>query len=368
MKAVCSKENLLKGLNTVQSAVPVRTTLDILKCILIRAEQEKLTLTANDTTLGIETSVDALVFEDGVIALDAALFSSIIRKLPDSDVTIETGGADEVTISCEESKFSISGRDAESFIDLPNVSASAEVTVSQLTVREMINQVIFSIAESNLNAAMAGVYLEVIDNKIRMTTLDGHRISVRVNELNDTYEKVSSIIPGKTMKDLSKIIAGERDRTMNILFSKNHIIFKYENTTVVSRVIEGEYFKIESMLREEYETHVKINKKKLFESLDRSTLLINESDKKPVIMTIQDEIINLRLKSQLGSMNESIGIEKEGKDLKIAFNPKLLIDALRVIDDEEIDMYMVKYNYPCTIKDSAGSYTYVVLPVNFTEE
>ena len=132
MKAVCSKENLLKGLNTVQSAVPVRTTLDILKCILIRAEQEKLTLTANDTTLGIETSVDALIFEDGVIALDAALFSSIIRKLPDSDVTIETGGADEVTISCEESKFSISGRDAESFIDLPNVTTSAEITVSQL--------------------------------------------------------------------------------------------------------------------------------------------------------------------------------------------------------------------------------------------
>ncbi len=368
MKVVCSKENLLKGLNTVLRAVPVRTTLDILKCILIHAENDRLTFTANDTSLGIETKSEALILEEGTIALDAALFSSIVRKLPDADVTIESGELDEVTLYCEKSKFTISGREADSFINLPTIRTEGEVKVSQFTVREMINQVVFSIADSNLNAAMAGVYLEVFDNRIRMTTLDGHRISVRVNELNDSYDRMSSIIPGKTMSDLSKIIAGDRDREMRILFSRNHIVFEFENTKVVSRVIDGEYFKIDSMLREEYETHVKINKREFMDCLDRSTLFINESDKKPVIMTIGDEEISLRLKSQIGSMDEKIQIEKEGKDLKIAFNPKLLIDALRVIEDEEIDVYMVKYNYPCTIKDQEGKYIYVVLPVNFTEE
>lgn len=368
MKVVCSKENLLKGLNTVLRAVPVRTTLEILKCILIRSENDSLILTANDTSLGIETKIDAFVVEEGTIALDAALFSSIVRKLPDADITIESGERDEVTLFCEKSLFTISGRDADSFINLPNINTEGEVRLSQFTVREMINQVVFSIADSNLNAAMAGVYLEVFDNKIRMTTLDGHRISVRVNELNDTYESISSIVPGKTMNDLSKIITGDRDKEIKILFSKNHIIFEFDDTKVVSRVIEGEYFKIDSMLRDEHETHLKINKREFMDCLDRSTLLINESDKKPVIMTIGEGEISLRLKSQIGSMDEKILIEKDGRDLKIAFNPKLLIDALRVIDDEEIDVYMVKYNYPCTIKDKEGTYTYVVLPVNFTEE
>ena len=368
MKIVCSQENLMKGLNTVSRAVPVRTTLDILKCILIRSEGDKLVLTGNDTSLGIETRIDALVFEEGTIALDAALFSSIVRSLPESDVTIETGARDDVTVSCEKAKFNIPGRDADSFISLPTVNYEGKVTVSQYTVREMINQVVFSIADSNLNAAMAGVYLEVFDDKIRMTTLDGHRISVRVNELNASYAKISAIVPGKTMNDLAKIIAGDRDKEMNLLFSKNHILFEFDNTTMVSRIIDGEYFKIESMLREDYETHIKINKKDLQDCLNRSTLLINESDKKPVIMNITDEDMSLSLKSQLGNWGEKISVEKTGKDLKIAFNPKLLLDALRVIDDEEIDIYMVKYNFPCTIKDQEGHYTYVVLPVNFTEE
>lgn len=231
----------------------------------------------------------------------------------------------------------------------------------------MINQVIFSISDSNLNAAMGGVYIEVFGDKIRMTTLDGHRISQRVNDLNDTYEKYSAIIPGKTLNDLSKIISGDHEKEMKISFSNNHIIFSYDKTMIVSRVIEGDYFKIDSMLSQDYKTHFHVNKKEFLNCLNRSTLLINESDHKPVIIDIHDEDMTIRLKSAMGIMNEHIEIQKDGEDLKIAFNPKLLIDALRVIDDEEIDLYLVKYNYPCTIKDGVH-YTYVVLPVNFTEE
>ena len=368
MKVLCSKENLMRGLNTVSRAVPVRTTLEILKCVLFQAEDDVLKLTANDTSLGIETTVQAVVEEPGTVAIDASLFTSIIRKLPDSDIRIEADENDGIIITCENARFTISGRAADDFIYLPLVSTTESVTLSQFTVREMIGQVIFSIADSDMNAAMSGVYVEIFDNKIRMTTLDGHRISVRVNELKEDYEKVSTIVPGKALSDLSKIIAADNDKEMTISFAKNHIIFEYDTTKVVSRVIEGEYFKIDSMLREEHETKVRINKRELLDCLDRSTLLINESDKKPVIMNITDEEITLRLKSAIGTMNESIPIEKEGKDIKIAFNPKLLLDALRVIDDEEIDIYLVKYNYPCAIRNQEGTYNYVVLPVNFTED
>lgn len=368
MKVICSKDLLMKGLNTVSRAVPVRTTMEIMKCVLLKAEDDSLTLTANDTALGIETKLDAKVEETGFVAIDASLFSSIVRKLPDSDVTIKSDVANGIIITCENARFTISGRGTEDFIYLPSVDTKASVKISQFTVREMINQVIFSIADSDLNAAMSGVYVEIIEDKIRMTALDGHRISVRVNELSSVNESVNAIVPGKTLNDLSKIISGERENEMVIEFSDNHIIFKYDTTKVVSRVIEGNYFKIDSMFRDEHETLVKINKRMFFDCLDRSTLLINENDKKPVVLDILDDEMNLRLKTAIGTMNELIPIEKSGKDIKIAFNPKLLIDALRVIDDEEITIYLLKYNYPCTIKDDNGSYSYVILPVNFTED
>lgn len=368
MKVIIAKEQLVKNLNTVLKAVPSRTTLEILKCVHLEAEDEFLTLTTNDTQLGIETKSQAIVEEPGSIAVDAGLFSSIIRNLPDNDITIETDAQNNISIKCEQAFFTIGGRGTDDFIFLPSVNAAASVSVSQLTVREMINQVIFSISDSNLNAAMGGVYIEVFDSFIKMTTLDGHRISIRKNELNQQYQNSSAIVPGKTLNDLSKILSGDHDKDVMIYFAKNYIMFEFDQTKVVSRVIDGEYFKIDAMLRNEEKTHLKVNKKDFIDCLNRSVILISESDHKPVIIDIIDDQMSIRLKSAKGVMNEHLFIEKEGQDLKIAFNPKLLIDALRVIDDEEIDLYLVASNFPCTIKDAGGMYMYVVLPVTFTEE
>ncbi|MBQ1512509.1 MAG: DNA polymerase III subunit beta [Erysipelotrichaceae bacterium] len=368
MKILCSKENLNRAMNIVSRAIPVRTTMDIMRCVLLQAELDTLKLTANDMSLGIETTITAFVTEPGYVAIDASLFSAIVRKLPDSEISIESDAYGGITIRCENSKFDIAGRGTDDFVYLPAIDVLSDIHISQFTLREMIGQVIFSTADSEINAAMSGVYVEVLGDRIRMTTLDGHRISVRVNELDGNYTPVTAIVPGKTFSDLSKIIAADHEKDMTVSFARNHIVFEFDETKVVSRLIDGEYFKIESMLREEYETRVKVNKRMFLDCLDRSTLLTNESDKKPVIIEIEDGEMRLRLKSSIGSMNEALPVDKEGRDLKIAFNPKLLMDALRVIDEEEIDIYLVKYNYPCTIKDDKGSYNYVVLPVNFTED
>lgn len=368
MKIICSKENLLKGMNIVLRAVPSRTTMDILKCVLLQAEDDRLRLTANDTSLGIETNIPAIISEPGSAAIEASLFSSIVRKLPDSDIILETDENEAMKISCDNVRFNIAGRGTDDFVYLPSIDVENSIIISQYTLREMIGQVIFSISDSDLNAAMSGVYMEVLGEKLRMTTLDGHRISVRVSPLRDDYTPVKAIIPGKAMNDISRIITGNHDDDMEISFSSNHIMFEFDETRVVLRLIDGDYFNVSSMLREEHETHFRISNRILLDCLDRSTLLINENDKKPVIMTISDEVMNLRLRSAIGTMDENIPVQKEGKDIKIAFNPKLLMDALRVIDDETIDIYMVKYNYPCTIRNDEGTYSYVVLPVNFTEE
>ena len=156
------------------------------------------------------------------------------------------------------------------------------------------------------------------------------------------------------------------EKDVYIYFSEKHIIFEFDNTTVVSRLIEGEYFKIDQMLSNDYETKVRINKKELLSCIDRATLLVKEGDKKPIIINIIDGSMELKMNSAVGSMNEEIDIAKQGKDLMIGFNPKFLIDALKVIEDEEIDMYLVNPKAPCFIRDEEGKYIYLILPVNFT--
>ena len=165
--------------------------------------------------------------------------------------------------------------------------------------------------------------------------------------------------------DISKILSGEIESIVCISYTNNHIVFEFDNTIVVSRLIEGDYFKIDQMLSSDYDTKVKINKKELLNCIDRATLLVKEGDKKPIIINIGDEMMELKIKSQIGSMDEEIMINKEGKDLLIGFNPKFLIDALRVIDDEEISLFLMNAKAPCFIKDENESYIYLILPVNF---
>ena len=168
----------------------------------------------------------------------------------------------------------------------------------------------------------------------------------------------------KPLIEISKILSGEAENVVSISYTKNHIVFEFDNTIVVSRLIEGEYFRIDQMLSSDYETKVRINKKELLSCIDRATLLV-KGDKKPIIINIGDELMELKIKSQIGSMNEEIMITKEGKDLLIGFNPRFLIDALRVIDDEEVTIYLMNAKAPCFIKDDAESYVYLILPVNF---
>jgi len=162
-----------------------------------------------------------------------------------------------------------------------------------------------------------------------------------------------------------KILSGEVEDEVHIFFTGNHIVFEFDTTTVVSRLIEGEYFKINQMLSNDYETKFFINKKEFLSCIDRATLLVKEGDKKPIIFHVTDSNMEIKINSQLGSMKEDIDIEKEGKDIMIGFNPKFLIDALRVIDDENITIYMVNPKAPCYIRDGEEKYIYLILPVNF---
>lgn len=366
MKLVCSKASLFNGVQIVSKAVSNKTTMSILECIMVDATKGIITLTGNDMDLGIETIIEGEIVEKGAIALDAKIFLEIVRKLPDNFITIETDSSFKTVITCEKAKFTIIGKSGEDFSYLPVVEKNDSISISQFTLKEVVRQTIFSISDNDNNKLMTGELFEINENEMKVVSLDGHRISIRKIQLRESYAPKKVVVPGKTLNEVSKILPGGADNYVTISFTEKHIVFEFENTTVVSRLIEGEYFKVAQMLSSDYETKVKINKKEFLNCIDRATLLVKEGDKKPIIINIIDGRMELKVNSILGSMNEDIDIDKQGKDLMIGFNPKFLIDALRVIDDEDVELYMVNPKAPCIIKNQEESYIYLILPVNFT--
>ena len=356
MKLEFKKDALLNGINIVSKAIPSRTTMSILECILIDADASEIKLTGNDMELGIETKVEGSILERGKIALEAKLFYEIIRKLPDGEtpVVITSDNRFNTVIECENAVFNIQGRDGEEFSYLPYIERDQHISLTQFTLKEAIRQTIFSISPNDSNKMMAGELLEVKDDFLKVVSLDGHRISIRNIQLKEHYDNHKVIVPGKTLSEISKILTGDNEKEVLIYFSKNHILFEFDDTVVVSRLIDGEYFKIDHMLSSDY--------------IDRAMILIRDSDRKPIIMNVEDNNVNMKVKSAFGSMNANVPAHKSGKDIMIAFNPKFLLDALRVIDDEDVELYMMNPKSPCFIKDEEGTYIYLILPVNFINE
>lgn len=365
MKIICSKAELLRGVNTVLKAVPAKTTMPILECILIDTTDNQIKLTANDMELGIETTIKGDILDRGKIALEAKLFSEIIRKLPDNEVSIQTDDSFRAIIKCEKAKFNIAGKSGDDFSYLPEIEKTHRVVLSQFSLKEIIRQTIFSIADNENNRLMTGELFEINGNEMKVVSLDGHRISIRKIELKEEYDHIKVVVPGKTLNEVSKILTGGIEDDVHMFFTGRHIVFEFDNTIVVSRLIEGEYFRIEQMLSSDYETKISINKKELQSCIERASLLVKEGDKKPIIMNIINDSMELKINSFIGSMNEDIDIIKTGGDLMIGFNPKFILDALRVIDDESIDIYMINPKAPCFIRDEEQKYVYLILPVNF---
>ena len=223
MKLVFAKANLLKSVSTVMKAVPSKTTMPILECILIDASASQIKFTSNDMELGIETIVEGIIEERGIIALDAKIFSEIVRRLPDNYVTIETDDNLLTTITCEKAKFNIPGKSGEDFSYLPIIERNDCITISQFTLKEVIRQTIFSIAANENNKLMTGELFEIKNNTLKVVSLDGHRIAIRKIELNETYEDKKVVVPGKTLNEISKILSGETNDKVNIFFTENHL-------------------------------------------------------------------------------------------------------------------------------------------------
>ena len=369
MRIKCKKNNLQAGINIVSKAVAAKTTKPILECILLEAKGGELKLTANNLTLGIETFIECTILEEGVIALKAKLFSDIIRKLQDSEIDIETNADYKTTITCEKSRFNIPCWTGEEFPELTSVNKEKSIVISQLGLKDIIRQTIFSVSDNENSKLMSGELFEVKDNVLSVVSLDGHRISMRKVALKGENSDVTAVVPGKTLQEVSKIINGDAEESVTLYFADRNLSFEFNRTRVVSRLIEGEYFKIAHMLTMDTDLMIKANRNELIGCIDRASLLIQETDKKPIIVSVKnDNNLYIRLDTNIGSLNEEMEIEKEGGEIVIGFNPSFIMDALRVIDDDKVNIYMKDSKSPCLIKDVDETFAYIILPININPD
>ena len=260
MKFTCTKTNFNNGINIALKAVPGKTTMPILECVVIEAKGDMVKLTTNDMQLGIETKIPAEIEQDGIILVNAKMISEIVRRLPDDDVNFEVDENNNILLFCGKSKFNIPGIPHDEFPMLPKIEADKTIHISQFTLKEMIRQTIFSISDNESNKILTGELFEINGDEFKIASLDLVRVSIRKIHLKESYDPIKVVIPGKTLSEVSKVFNGGMVDEVSISFSKNHVLFEFDETVVVSRLIEGNFYNIDQMLKTNYETKVKINK------------------------------------------------------------------------------------------------------------
>lgn len=362
MKFTCIKNKLQEAISIAQKAVTGKSPMPILQGIYISAKDDHLTLIGSDIDLSIETKLAADVQEEGTIVVDAKLFGEIIRKLPNSTVEITTVGNNSIEIICEKSKFTLIHMDAEEFPNLPNINENMIFSISQKVLKNMIKGTIFAIAQDETRPILTGILFEVIDKKLNLVALDGYRLALRSNSI-DNENTINAVIPGKTLNEVAKILS-EDDENVNITFTPNHILFNLGQTKIISRLLEGEFIRYNSIIPEEYNLKVIAKRGELLNCIERASLMGKEGNTNLVKFDIKDDTLIITSNSQLGKVREELNIILQGDELQIAFNSKYLIDALKIIDEEEIVLEFSSSVSPCIIKNTENTkYTYLVLPV-----
>lgn len=365
MKITCSREKLLNYINIVNKAVSNRTTLPILQCILLTADEKGFRLLANDLELGIQSApIEAEILETGMVALEARIFSEIIRKVTNDEVSIVSDEKNSTLITCGPSKFQIMGQNGEEFPALPEVEKQREYSMKQIDLKNSIRQTIFSIAQNETKPVLTGEFLEMTEDGLHIVSVDGFRISFRKAPLSQTSENGSVIVPGKTMSEIYKILSPEGDEEVSLYFTDKHALFDIDGSMVVSRLLEGEYIKYQQSFTSDFKTKVFVNTALLVQALERASLVSREVKKTPVRLEIAQNVLVITSSAEMGKAYERIPVETEGDFLEIAFNPKYLIDALRAIEEEMVAIQFTTPLSPCIIHPIEGDqFKYLILPL-----
>ena len=363
---ICNKKDLLKSINECQKAINSKCTLDILKNFHLKATKDTLEIIGYDLEIGISSSFKTSVVEEGELLINARLFSDIIRKMPESDITLNY--SDELLfIICGKSKFKLKCENVKDYPSLPieNTDCST-ITLDTNMFKTMVKETVFAISHDITKPILNGVSIDILEENLKFAAIDGYRLAISDCKVEKQEQIKSLIVPGKTLNDVCSILDSNKE-TFELSFNEKYVIFSFKNTTLVGRLLDGNFIEYSKLVPNEFTTNIKVNTKSLIDSLDRICTI--ESGKNHLCnLNILNGLLNISSQSDIGSGIEEVPIELTGDTLNIAFNSRYLIEGLRAIKSDEIIMNFTTNVNPCVIKpiydDEANKdYTYLLLPV-----
>ncbi|MCQ2547817.1 MAG: DNA polymerase III subunit beta [Clostridia bacterium] len=369
MKFTSNQQSLAKALTIVSKAVTNRTTLPIMKGILLEVEGNTLKLSATDYYLSIETKLNVDNTEKGSVVVDARLFTDIIRKLPIfSEITIEAKG-DNVNIISNNSNYNVIGMPSEEFpiFNIDNESAE-KVSFEKDIISKMIKRTSFSASVDESKGIITGVLIELLNDSLNMVALDNPRMAVTRENLSYENEQ-SIIIPAKILNEVNKIITETMDDDYEVVLyiSNKKAVFVLGETKVAVNLLDGQFINYKAILPTNNNVSIIINRKELLENVERASIFSKDGNNKLIKMTITDDCLKINSNSEEGRSEEKMFIHKEGEDIEIGLNSKYIIDVLKVLEEDEILIEMTSdeyHNKPCMIKPIEGNqYEYLILPV-----
>ena len=371
MKIVCYKENILKAINSVVKAVASKTTKPILEGILIQTNDKEIKLTSYDLEIGIEYIMECDVKEQGSTVVNATMFSEIIRKLPDTEIYINLNEKNLLEIECEGSLYKLATMNPDEFPELPKIEVENCIEVEQGILKNMIRRSLFAVSVDEARPIFTGCLFEVENNKLNLVAVDGFRLALRSIYLNTKSNDFSAVIPGKTLNEVNKILTDSFEN-IKIGIAKNQALFEMNNCKIVTRTINGQFLDYKSVIPENWETRIKVNKMNLQNSFERISLIASsttEKEKKyPVKVSVDIGKIVISCANQTGDAKEELYISTEGKNIEAGFNPKYFLDCLKVIDEEEVYVEFGTNISPCLVKSVENKdYIYMILPVRLKD-
>ena len=372
MEFTIKRDYFITQLNDTLKAISPRTTLPILTGIKIDAKDNNVILTGSDSEISIEITIPKQVdgedivdiTETGSVVLPGRFFVDIIKKLPGKDVKLSTNEQFQTLITSGHSEFNLSGLDPEQYPLLPQVSRDDAIQLSVKVLKNIIAQTNFAVSTSETRPVLTGVNWLIQDNELICTATDSHRLAVRKLKLEDESENKNVIIPGKALSELNKIMSDNDD--IDIFFASNQVLFKVGNVNFISRLLEGHYPDTTRLFPENYEIKLGLDNGEFYHAIDRASLLAREGGNNVIKLSTGNEVVELSSTSpEIGTVKEEVtATDVEGGNLKISFNSKYMMDALKAIDNDEVEVEFFGTMKPFILKPKADdSVTQLILPI-----
>ena len=365
MKLICDGLDLSDAVLKVSKALSVKNANPILEGIKIKACGETLTLSATDTEISIEKTIKADIMMEGETVVVGKYFVDFTKKLEKEQVELSRLYDAGLQIKYSDSFSELQVFPAESFPIIEKLTDSEYFEISQKDFKSIVEKTVFACSTDDSRPILKGCLFEIIDNNLTVVALDGFRMCVCKKEVNASGN-VKAIIPARTLNEIVRLLDSDQE-TLKVYIQKNSLSIEVNNTLFVSRLIEGEFVKYNHILPNSFENTVVVNKNALLSSLERATIVARNDRYNVIKLDIKEDIMGISAKSEIGNVNENVGIDLKGKDLTIAFNGKYIMDYLKIIEDDFIKINLNTQIDPCVINTlSNGDFLYLLLPIRIS--